>query len=217
MISACNMYCPLVLFLKHCLKQFLMQVHISYILHYIILYYIISYHISYYITSYHIIYHFIYHTISYHILYHIISHHIISYHHIISCHIISYYIILYYIILYYIILYYIIIYSYITPLLYIFVNNTFIVHFTNNFSIYSCDTVCKGKELCPNYSRNFCWMNWEGQMLACDEPIPVACPTYVWCCVWHIWSTTHRGWITLKLAVFVWQTTTHIIVLIQKC
>jgi len=101
--------------------------------------------------------------------------------------------------------------SHIISLLYNFVNNIFIVHFINNFTIYSYDAVCKGRDLCPNCSRNFCWMllDWEGQMLAYDKPIPVACSTYVWFCLWHIWSTEQRGWITLKPTVFVWQTTTH--------
>ena len=57
---------------------------------------------------------------------------------------------------------------------------------TNNFSIYSYDTVCKGRDLCPNCGRNFCWMllDTEGQMVAYDKPKRVAWSTYIWCCVW---------------------------------
>jgi hypothetical protein len=41
------------------------------------------------------------------------------------------------------------------PLLYMSVNNTFLLLFTNNFLIYSYDALCKAKDLFPNCSRKF--------------------------------------------------------------
>lgn len=38
----------------------------------------------------------------------------------------------------------------ITPILYIFVNKIFLVLFASNFLIYSCDVLCKGRDIFPN-------------------------------------------------------------------
>jgi hypothetical protein len=43
----------------------------------------------------------------------------------------------------------------ITPILYIFVNTIFLVLFTNNFLIYSCDVLCKERDLSPHC----CYLN----------------------------------------------------------
>jgi len=81
----------------------------------------------------------------------------------------------------------------ITPILYIFVNRIYLVLFTNNLLIYSCDVLCKGRGLFPNccFFLSFHWMvlKRETLLMACNKPKRVDSSNYLWCLImfWDIY------------------------------